>query len=113
MKYHLQAQMFFSARVTTNKVIRFDTHVHESYMNSAIYLQDAIRLEDCLYNEYLFIKIVMRVKIYKDLVLSENQNEIKTNGNRSAVYILFYVCVYVCNSLYNIILTTFWHRTVY
>lgn len=46
-------------------------HNYESHINSAIYLQDAIRLEDCPHDESLFIKIVMRVKIYKDLILSE------------------------------------------
>jgi len=43
-------------------------------VNSVIYLQDAIRLEDCLHNESLFIKIVMRIEIYKDLILLGNES---------------------------------------
>jgi len=50
----------------------------------------------------------MHVKIYKDLVLSENQR--KANENLAVQYTFMYMCVH---SLYNIILTTFWHRTVY
>ncbi|KAL6260136.1 hypothetical protein P5V15_007673 [Pogonomyrmex californicus] len=78
------------SRVTTNEIVRFMIHTFTNLIreNSAIYLQDAIRLEDCLYNEYLFIKIVMRVKIYEDLVLSENQDEIK-NERKSQCSIHF------------------------